>query len=123
MSAAVLNLSGYLSKDIDVQYLPSGKPVAKSSIAVNKGKDDKKTVTWYNIVIFGIRAENHAFLALLKKGTGVFVSGELDIRQFTRQDGTQGTSNDVTVSTLDIVKFIDQSQGGAQEEPTEENPF
>lgn len=108
MSAVNATVSGKLSKDYEEKYLPDGRKMVVLNIPVSKGKD--KPTTWYQGVITGKRTENDKFLALLKKGAGVVVSGELEFKTFEKQDGTLGFSHTVYANSIDIVGYAETKE-------------
>jgi len=108
---------GNLGKDPEMRYAPDGKAVTSFSVAVSDGFGDKKTTTWFRVSAWGKLAETTN--QYLRKGSKVLVEGRLTAdpatgspRIFTRQDGTTGTSYEVSAST---VRFLDP-KGEAQDE-------
>ena len=79
---------GHLGKDPEVRYTTGEKRTAicRFSIAVQKGYGENKKTVWVNIVSFGKLAENCG--KFLAKGRKVYVAGELDIREYDKQDGS-----------------------------------
>ena len=108
---------GNLGKDPEMRYAPDGKAVASFSVAVSDGFGDKKTTVWFRVSAWGKLAETTN--QYLHKGSKVLVEGRLTAdpatgspRIFTRQDGTTGTSYEVSAST---VRFLDPK---GESEPT-----
>ncbi len=87
-------LIGNLGKDPEVSTMQNGNKVAKLSIATSESWKDKqsgerKTKTeWHRVVIFNEHlvkvAEDYA-----KKGTKVYIEGQLQTRKWTDQDGAE----------------------------------
>ena len=72
---------GRLTRDPELRYTPTGKPVAQMAIATNAdlGKDEngerRETVEYHDVVMWGTTAETTA--RYLSKGRLVFVEGRL----------------------------------------------
>jgi single-strand DNA-binding protein len=82
-------LSGFLGKDPELRYIPSGKAVAKFSLATNEYSRDanKKEVAWHNIVVWDKAAENCA--KYLSKGAFAMVEGRIQYRSYDDKDGNK----------------------------------
>lgn len=96
--AAVCNVS----QDATVNYLPSGQAVLNVSVANNTGFGDKQKTNWIRVVLWGKRAEG-TLAGYLRKGQAVFISGELNVNEFTKNDGTKGFQLEVNANVLDLV--------------------
>src|SRR5512136_702490 len=117
---------GNLGKDPEMRYTPSGQAVTSFSVATSRqynnqqGQQVKETI-WFRVSAWGKQAE--IVSQYLKKGSKVLVEGRLNAdpstggpRTFQRQDGTTGTSFEVTAST---VRFL-SPKGGEAAAPGEE---
>lgn len=90
---------GTIGRDVNIQYLDSGKIVASSSIKVKRRiKDD----SWFLVEFWGDLAEVAA--AHLKKDSYVFVSGSVWVEMFLGKDGLQKTLGKVVVQDLKFVQ-------------------
>lgn len=108
-----LIIAGNLGRDPEMRYAPSGNAVTNLSVATNRKYTTKdgelvKETTWFRVSVWGKAAE--ACNQYLKKGGAVLIEGRLNAdkttggpRTFTRQDGTMGTSFEVTATE---VKFL-----------------
>ena len=109
---------GNLGSDPELRYSASGDPITTFSVAVNEGKEYP---AWFRVSVFKPQAE--ACNQYLKKGRPVLVVGRLQYgedgnpRQFTRKDGTNGTSFELTAQH---VKFL---SGGQAVEQSADVPF
>lgn len=113
---------GNLGKDPEMRYTPSGQAVTTFNVATNRqytGSDGNlvKETIWFRINVWGKQAE--ACSQYLKKGRAVLVEGRLNPdpatggpKIWTRQDGSAGSSFDVTAS---MVRFLSSrgEDGGA----------
>jgi single-strand DNA-binding protein len=96
--AAICNVS----QDATVNYTPSGQAVLNVSVANNTGFGDKQKTNWVRVVLWGKRAEG-SLVDYLKKGQQVFISGELNVNEYTKNDGTKGFQLEVNADILDLV--------------------
>lgn len=109
---------GRLGRDPEMRYTPEGKAVTSMSIAVDDGFGDKKSAIWIKTSVWDKQAENAA--QYLQKGDRVLVEGHLlydketgNPRTYQKQDGSMGTSFEVTavrVAYLTIKKSDQQQQ-------------
>lgn len=108
---------GNLGTDPELRYTASGDPMTTFSVAVN----ERDKTTWFRVTVFGSQAE--PCNQYLRKGRPVLVVGRLQYgedgnpRQFTRKDGTNGTSFELTAQ---VVKFL---SGGQAVEQSADVPF
>jgi single-strand DNA-binding protein len=90
--------AGYVGKDAELTYTPTGTAVCKFSVAANRNKskdgEDQKPL-WVNCVIWAKRGESLA--PHIKKGTFAVVGGELDIREYTDKSGANRWSLELNV--------------------------
>lgn len=95
-------LIGNLGRDPEVRRLNSGEPVVNFSVATSETWRDKSTgerrerTEWHNIVIFN---ENLAKVAeqYLKKGTKVYIEGQLQTREYQDKDGNQRKATEIVL--------------------------
>lgn len=117
-------LVGNLGRDPELQYLPSGDPVAKFPLAVNRQRrgqngEQVQETDWYQISCFRRNAE--VADEYLKQGAQVLVDGQIQIRQYTTQDGKERTSVDVRCDTFQMMGSRDGGNSGGQSR--ESDPF
>jgi single-strand DNA-binding protein len=95
-------LIGNLGRDPEVRRLNSGKPVVNLSVATSESWRDRETgerkerTEWHRVVIFN---ENLAKIAeqYLKKGSKVYVEGQLQTRKWQDQSGVDKYSTEVVL--------------------------
>jgi single-strand DNA-binding protein len=95
-------LIGNLGRDPEVRRMGSGDPVVSFSIATTESWRDKATgerkdrTEWHNIVIFN---ENLGKIAeqYCKKGSKVYLEGQLQTREYTDRDGNQRKTTEVVL--------------------------
>lgn len=107
-----------ITKDIELKYLPSGKAVAKFSIAKNRGYGDKKEVSYFDVVCFDKQAENvNKFCG---KGSKVLIDGRLQQRRWEAKDGTKRSSVEIVAFS---VEFLDSKPKGNDQVSDDQIPF
>lgn len=102
-----ITIVGYLGRDPELRYTPSGTPVCDFSIATTErkgkrdGEDGEEITTWFRVNMWGRQAE----LAnqYLQKGRLVYVEGRLSQREYTDRDGNKRTSLDVHGSDMRFI--------------------
>ncbi|HVK81108.1 MAG TPA: single-stranded DNA-binding protein [Verrucomicrobiae bacterium] len=95
-------LIGNLGKDPEVRRLNSGEPVVNLRIATTESWRDKQSgerkekTEWHSVVIFN---ENIAKVAeqYLKKGSSVYVEGQLQTRKWTDQQGVEKYTTEIVL--------------------------
>ncbi len=98
-------LVGNLGADPVVRHTQDGKSIVNLSIATSetwrdKGSGERKEKTeWHRVVIFN---ENLAKVAeqYLKKGSTVYVEGQLQTRKYTDKDGVEKYSTEVVLQNF-----------------------
>lgn len=103
---------GNLTRDPELRALPSGNKVAEFGVATNriyKDKDGnrKEAADFHNIVVYGRQAEIVA--QYLKKGSGVFIEGRIQTRNWDGQDGQKRYKTEIVA---DRVQFGPRPAGG-----------
>jgi single-strand DNA-binding protein len=95
-------LIGNLGRDPETRRMNSGDAVVSFSLATTESWRDKATgerkdrTEWHNIVIFN---ENLGKIAeqYCKKGSKVYLEGQLQTREFTDKDGNQRKTTEVVL--------------------------
>jgi len=101
---------GYLGKDPEMRYTPSGRAVTTFSVAVNRSyvsaDGEKKNETeWFNVIAWSSLAEICA--QYLTKGERVYVEGRLQSRQWEDSEGTQHNNVEIVASEMLILGYRD----------------
>ncbi len=101
-------LVGNLGRDPEVRHTQDGKPIVSLSIATseswrdrNSGERKEKT-EWHRVVIF---SEGLAKVAeqYLKKGSTVYIEGQLQTRKYTDKDGVEKYSTEIVLQGFNSV--------------------
>ena len=100
MSFSSATIVGNLGRDAEMRYLPNNAtPVVSFSVAVDQGFGDRKQTNWWNITMFGQRAEN--LVKYLVKGTKVALEGELQLDKWEK-DGVKHERTKINVDRLSL---------------------
>jgi single-strand DNA-binding protein len=112
-------LIGNLGRDPEVRRLTSGDPVVNLSIATSESWRDKASgerkekTEWHRVVIFN---ENLAKVAeqYLKKGSKVYLEGQLQTRKYTDKDGAEKYSTEIVLQKYrgELVMLDARGEGG-----------
>ena len=97
-------LIGRLVQDPDLRYTPSGVPVAKFTLAIDrpfKRQDGGRDTDFIDIVAWRQRAEFAS--NYLSKGRQILVEGRLEISSFTGQDGVSRRKAEVVADNFQFV--------------------
>ncbi|MCZ8098772.1 MAG: single-stranded DNA-binding protein [Burkholderiales bacterium] len=116
-------LVGNLGRDPEVRRLGNGEPVVNFSVATSETWRDKASgerkerTEWHNVVIFN---ENLARIAeqYLKKGSKVYLEGQLQTRKFTDKTGAERQTTEVVLQRFrgELTLLDGRSQGGGEDE-------
>ena len=98
---------GNLGKDAVVVHLQSGSIKVSLSVACSKKYTDrngeqKEQTNWFNVVVWGKLAEAMERIAP-KKGSTVYVSGEMNFRNYTDQDGVARSIAELSAETVQLL--------------------
>jgi len=108
-----------LGRDAEVRQAGQ-TTVANFPAAVDVGFGDNKSTLWLDCALFGKRAEG-ALVQYLTKGTQIVVEGEINLRQYQKQDGTHGAA--VTLKVQDLTLVGGQSEGSQKsQQPQRQQP-
>ena len=112
-------LVGNLGKDPETRRMPSGDPMVTFSIATSetwrdKASGERKEKTeWHRIVIFN---KNLAEVAekYLRKGSKVYIEGQLQTRKWTDKDGQEKYSTEVVLQNFrgELQMLDSRGEGG-----------
>ena len=123
MSFQTIIIVGRLGKDPEMRYTPNGQAVTSFSVATDRRWTDsagvkQKETAWFRVSVWGKMAESTN--TYLKKGSQVVVEGRLNVdpksggpRIFNRQDGTAGSSFEVTAQNVRFLSSKAETAGEA----------
>jgi single-strand DNA-binding protein len=116
-------LVGNLGKDPEVRRTQSGEPIVNFSVATSENWRDKNTgerkekTEWHRVVIFN---EHLAKIAeqYLRKGSKVFVEGQLATRKWTDKDGQEKYTTEIVLNRFrgELQMLDGRGEGGGRSE-------
>lgn len=115
-------LVGNLGQDPEIRYMPNGGAVANLTLATSESWRDKQTgepkeiTEWHRVVIFGKLAEVAG--EYLKKGSQVYIEGQLKTRKWQDQQGADRYSTEVNVGINGTMQMLGgkKQEGGSQQQ-------
>lgn len=114
-----VQIIGNLGKDPEARSLSNGNEVVNLTVATSESWTDKSTgekkekSEWHRIVIFNQHLAKVA-KSYLKKGSKVYLEGQLQTRKWTDQAGVEKYSTEIVLSQFKGDLVLLSSAGGAQ---------
>jgi single-strand DNA-binding protein len=128
-------LIGNVGKDPEIRHTQDGKGIANLSLATSdvwrdKGSGERKERTeWHRVVCFNDNLTK-VIESYVKKGSKIFVSGSLQTRKWTDQQGVEKYSTEVVLQAfngelvlLDSKGSDDRDEAPAPREPGKATPI
>lgn len=112
-------LIGNLGKDPEIRSMQDGTRVATFSIATSETWKDKNTgerqerTEWHRVVIFNDRLAD-VVERYVKKGSKVFVEGQLQTRKWTDAQGAEKYTTEVVISRFRGELTLLDSRGASE---------
>lgn len=119
MSINKVFLSGNLTREPEVRYMPSGNAVLSFGIAVNERRKNSKTDEWednpnfFDCNMFGKRAEKIS--EFISKGDKVSLEGKVRWSQWEK-DGQKRQKVDIVVDNIELMSKNGSNRPAAQVE-------
>ena len=105
-------LLGRLTRDAELRYTPSGKPVCQFTMAAQrnyKNKDGNYDADFINIVMWGKNGE--LLSKSVMKGQRVLINGQLQIRSYTNKEGNKRWITEVIANKFDYIENKNKEDG------------
>ena len=115
-------LIGNLGRDPEVRSMSSGDPVVNLSLATSERWKDKSSgeqrekTEWHRVVIFDERLCDVA-QKYLRKGSKIYIEGQLQTRKWTDQQGVEKYSTEVVLKRFNGVLTMLDSRSDQSEQP------
>ena len=112
-------LIGNLGADPEIRRTQDGRPIANLRIATSESWRDKATgerkekTEWHRVVIF---SEGLCKIVeqYLKKGSKVYIEGQLQTRKYNDKDGVEKYSTEIVLQNFNsTLTMLDTRSGGA----------
>ena len=114
-------LAGRLVADPELKTTASGVPVTSFTIAVNRRRRSKNTerkADFFTVVAWRHHAE--FVTRYFKKGSSIFVTGELQTRDWTDKDGIKRYATELVA---DDIRFVDAKSDRAGADATDTTTY
>lgn len=114
-------LSGRLTADLELRFIPSGSAVAQFNVAVSrkyKHNDEwKEETSFIGVSVFGKQAETVA--QYFKKGSPILINGRLKQESWEKD----GKKHSKTVVVMEGFEFMSQKNDGAPASAPKSQPM
>ena len=115
-------LIGNLGKDPEVRHTQDGKAIVNLTLATSESWKDKATgekkekTEWHRVVIFndGLAKVAEAYL---KKGSTVYLEGQLQTRKWTDKDGAEKYGTEIVLQNFRGEMVLLGGKDGTAERP------
>jgi single-strand DNA-binding protein len=115
-------LIGNLGKDPEIRHTQDGKAIVNLSVATAETWKDKNTgekkekTEWHRVVIFndGLAKVAEAYL---KKGSTVYLEGQLQTRKWTDKDGAEKYSTEIVLQNFKGEMVLLGGKDGTSDRP------
>lgn len=113
-------LVGHLGQDTEVRYMPNGGAVANLTVATSDTWRDKQSgeqrekTEWHRVTLYGKLAEVAG--EYLRKGSQVYVEGQLRTRKWQDQSGQDRYTTEVVVDIGGSMQMLGGKQDGGQQQ-------
>lgn len=119
-------LVGNLGRDPEVRRMQNGDPVVNLSLATSeswRGKDGEKREKseWHRIVVFNDHLAKVAE-SYCRKGSKIYVEGQLQTRKWTDKDGAEKYSTEVVLNKFNGALVLLDSKGSGGGSNSEDGP-
>lgn len=116
--SSIVHVIGRLGADPETRMTPNGQKVTNLRVAASYYRSGKEETIWWRATIWGERYDK--MISYMKKGSSVILVGEMhEPRLFSRGDGSQGVSCELTV---EMIKFgASNAQEKTQQSPSMQN--
>ncbi len=121
----ILHIAGHLGNDPETRFTATGKKVISFRVATNIKRGGKEKTVWWRVTVWEDRANLNKIITYLKKGSAVYVVGEMGIPEiYTDKNGQPQTSFDITAEVISFSPFgrpgtkpADSAAGVPEESP------
>jgi single-strand DNA-binding protein len=117
-----VNVQGRWTKNPELKFTPTGKPVASGTIAVQrkfKNPQGEYDADFFQVVIWGAISETIANRQ--EKGNRIGITGRLQSRSYDGEGGKKVYVTEIVAEQLDIIDWADNGQGGQNQNRSQGN--
>lgn len=108
---------GHVGKDPDVRSTQAGNKVATFSVATSERWTDKTTgeqkehTEWHRIVVWGDVVVEKLIAPNVKKGSKIYIEGQMRTREYEAKDGIKRYTTEVVVQgNGSVIRLLDPSE-------------
>lgn len=118
---------GNVGKDPEIRSMQSGDTVASFSIATSESWKDKASgerkekTEWHRISCFN-QGLNKVIEKYVKKGTKIYIEGQIETRKWTDKDGVEKYSTEIVLRPFRGELVLLGGKDQPQEQPEDEIP-
>ena len=110
MSINRAQIMGNVGAEPDVRFTRSGKKVCNLSVATNRKYKDRdgneqSLTQWHRVVVFGDALIENVVEKYVRKGSGVYLEGELNTRNWIDQAGATRYITEIVVGFNSIFRL------------------
>lgn len=127
-----ITISGNLTRDPEVKFLPTGTAVTSLRVGASDRKKDENGAwkdgdpCYLDVTVWRQTGENVA--ESLRKGDGVLITGRLRQRTYTNREGAEVTvfdveADDIAPSLKRATVTVSKRTGGGSSQPRNDNPW
>lgn len=120
-----VNITGRITKELELTYLNSGTAVCKFSIALSEKYNDVEKSHFFNCTAFGKQAE--FIVNWCKKGGRVEITGKLQQNTWETKEGQKRSAVEIIVREVTPIDWKDKDSQSVQNSTPnvdiENNPF
>ena len=120
-------LIGRLGQDPEVRSTQDGRSLCTFSLATSENWNDKTTgekrekTEWHRVVVFNEGLVN-IIQQYVKKGSNVFIEGQLQTRKWEDKDGIEKYTTEVVLQGFNSTfKMLDSKNSGSSEDFSQDN--
>jgi len=119
-------LVGNLGRDPEVRFSPDGGKIVTLSVATSESWKDKASgerrdrTEWHRVVVFNDKLAEVSE-KYLKKGSKVYLEGQLQTRKWTDQQGQERYTTEVVLGRFRGELTMLDARGGGDESPISED--
>ena len=117
MSVNKAILMGNVGRDPEIKHMQSGDDLANLSIATSDSWTDKRTgerqekTEWHRVTVFNPNLVKLVARAV-KKGTQLYLEGQVQTRKWTGQDGVERHTTEVVIPRFGgVIKIVGGGKG------------
>lgn len=120
-------LLGRLTADPVIKTLPSGRQIARFSIATNRYRFNPETkerielADFHNVIAWGKLAEVTG--KYLKKGEPIYIEGRLQTRKWEDKNNQKHNKTEIVIENLILLGSVNPVKSSEEDIDTEEIPF